>query len=118
MAKLTIELPFNYDEQDYNLMLSQRKLTHLSKHGVKCTFKAGDALRSEKGVIARIVERFVNYENYSTDLIIANNQLSWEEMNDHFNCHYHPEPKNEVNSQGLRYVSPEVGWVDEDEEYR
>lgn len=24
---------------------------------------------------------------------------------------------NQYNSEGLRYVSPEVGWVDQDEEY-
>lgn len=51
--------------------------------------------------------------------------LEWNyalsELRDELEClKYHQFlelSKSNWNSQGLRYVSPEVGWVDQDEEY-
>ena len=79
MAKLTFEMSWNYSEAEYDQFLKENKLTHLKSHGDKY-FKTGDALRSEKGTIARIMEKFNNYENLSMDYTIANNKLSQEEM--------------------------------------
>lgn len=79
MAKLTFEMSWNYSEAEYEQFLKKNKLVHLKSHGDKY-FKSGDALRSEKGCIARIVDKFNNYENYSHDYTIANNKLSEDEM--------------------------------------
>ena len=83
MAKLTFEMSWNYDLEEYQKFLSENKLTHLKSHGEKY-FKPGDALKSEKGVIARVMQKFVNCENLSVDITIASNKLSYEEMMGHF----------------------------------
>lgn len=83
MAKLSFEMSWNYTEEQYNEFLKENDLVHLKTHGEKY-FKVGDALRSSKGVIARIMERFSNYENLSIDYTIANNNLSKEEMYSQF----------------------------------
>ena len=83
MARLMIELPWNYSEKEYDDFLKENELVHLKSHGDKY-FKVGDALRSKKGCIARIVDKFNNYENLSHDYTIANNKLSVEEMRNHF----------------------------------
>lgn len=111
MAKYRFEMSWNYSEEEYEQFLQDYKLTHLKSHKEKY-FKVGDALRSEKGVIARIVGEFNNYENLSHDYTIANNKLDGEQMDVHFGRYHHP-----VNQEGLRYVSSEVGYVDQDEEY-
>jgi hypothetical protein len=79
MAKLTFEMSWNYSEAEYDQFLKENKLVHLKSHGDKY-FKVGDALRSEKGCIARIMDKFNNYENLSHDYTIANNKLSVDEM--------------------------------------
>ena len=79
MAKLTFDMSWNYSEAEYDQFLKENKLVHLKSHGDKY-FKVGDALRSEKGCIARIMDKFNNYENYSHDYTIANNKLSVDEM--------------------------------------
>ena len=79
MARLTFEMSWNYSEAEYDQFLKENKLVHLKSHGDKY-FKVGDALRSEKGCIARVVAKFNNYENLSHDYTIANNKLSQEEM--------------------------------------
>lgn len=84
-------MTWNYDRDDYEQFLIDHNVTHLKSHGEK-SLKVGDALRSAKGVIARIVDRFVNYENLSVDYTIANNQLSWEEMHEHFGYIYSQQP--------------------------
>lgn len=114
MAKYTFEMSWNYSEEEYEQFLKDHKLTHLKSHKEKY-FKVGDALRSEKGAIARIMDKFKNYENCSMDYTIANNKLDNEQMYlqfgyDHPNVH-------PVNQEELRYVSPEIGYVDQDEEY-
>ena len=114
MAKYTFEMSWNYSEAEYEQFLKDHKLTHLKSHKEKY-FKVGDALRSEKGAIARIMDKFNNYENLSHDYTIANNKLDNEQMYLQFGYDYsiiHP-----INQEGLRYVSPEVGYVDQDEEY-
>lgn len=79
MAKLTFDMSWNYSEAEYDQFLKENKLVHLKSHGDKY-FKVGDALRSEKGCIARIMDKFNNYENLSHDYTIANNKLSVDEM--------------------------------------
>jgi len=83
MAKYVFEMSWNYSEEEYKKFLEENKLVHLKSHGDKY-FKVGDALRSEKGCIARIVDKFNNYENLSTDYTIANNKLSNNEMFEQF----------------------------------
>ena len=83
MAKLTFEMSWNYSEAQYDQFLKENKLVHLKSHGDKY-FKVGDALRSEKGTIARIMDKFNNYENLSHDYTIANNKLTEEEMDKQF----------------------------------
>jgi hypothetical protein len=61
------------------------------------------------------VEKFNNYENLSHDYTIANNKLDTEQMYLQFG--YDHSIVHPVNQEGLRYVSPEVGYVDQDEEY-
>jgi len=79
MAKLTFELSWNYDEAEYLKLLQDNNLAHLKSHGSRF-IKTGDAFKSSKGVIARVVDTFPNYENLSYDITIANNKLSIEEM--------------------------------------
>lgn len=79
MAKYTFEMSWNYSEEEYEQFLKDHKLTHLKSHKEKY-FMVGDALRSEKGVIARIMDKFTNYENCSIDYTIANNRLDNEQM--------------------------------------
>ena len=74
MAKYTFEMSWNYSEQEYEQFLKDYKLTHLKSHKEKY-FKVGDALRSNKGVIARIMDKFNNYENLSHDYTIANSKV-------------------------------------------
>lgn len=117
--KYTFELPWNYSEHDYHQFLNDHNLVHLKSHGEKY-FKVGDALRSPKGVVARIMERHPNHENLSIDYTIANNKLDMMQMVEHFG---YQSIKGKIDAQfqhdlQLRYVSPEVGWVDQDEEYR
>lgn len=83
MAKYMLDLPWNYDKKDLNDMLEARQLTHLAKHGENC-LKVNDGLRSQKGVIARVVERIPNHENSSVTYVIANNLLPLEDMDIHF----------------------------------
>lgn len=83
MAKISFEMSWNYSEEEYNQFLKDNKLVHLKSHGDKY-FKVGDALRSEKGCIARIMDKFNNYENLSHDYTIANNKLSTDEMYSQF----------------------------------
>lgn len=94
MAKLTFDMSWNYSEAEYDQFLKENKLVHLKSHGDKY-FKVGDALRSEKGCIARIMDKFNNYENLSHDYTIANNKLSVDEMYSQF--------QSSVNFQVLDY---------------
>lgn len=94
MAKLTFDMSWNYSEAQYDQFLKENKLVHLKSHGDKY-FKVGDALRSEKGCIARIMDKFNNYENLSHDYTIANNKLSVDEMYTQF--------QQSVNFQVLDY---------------
>ena len=124
MAKYTFEMSWNYSEKEYEQFLKDHKLTHLKSHKEKY-FKVGDALRSNKGVIARIMDKFNNYENCSHDYTIANSKVCNDTMVLEFGRDYssilHPHDVNmdarDFNKLGLKYVSPEVGYVDQDEEY-
>jgi len=117
MAKYVFEMSWNYSEEEYEQFLKDHKLTHLKSHKEKY-FKVGDALRSNKGVIARIMEKFNNYENLSHDYTIANSKVCNDVMTLEFGRDYqHSIDANLYNQEGLRYVSPEVGYVDQDEEY-
>lgn len=116
--KYTFELPWNYSEENYEQFLTEHNVIHLKSHDEKC-FKVGDALRSSKGVVARIMERFANYENCSIDYTIANNKLDTMQIYEQFG---YQSIKGKIDAQfqhdlQLRHVSPEVGWVDQDEEY-
>ena len=84
MAKIEIQLSFNYDENEYKEFLKTQKLIHLKSHK-ESYIKVGDALRSEKGIIGRVVSRFVNYENLTTDYIIANNSVDSDILYNQFN---------------------------------
>lgn len=79
MAKYSFEMSWNYDKEEYQNFLKEGNLTHLKTHD-DCYFKVGDALRTKEGVVARIVDKFNNYENYSHDYTIANNKLSTQEI--------------------------------------
>lgn len=123
MAKYIFEMSWNYDEREYRQFLKDYKLTHLKTHNEEY-FKVGDALRSENGIIARIVHKFNNYENCSHDYTIANVKVSVDEMYDNFGNddirgRLNHELNNQLHTKGeeLRWVSPEVGYVDKDEEY-
>ncbi len=118
MAKYTFEMSWNYSEEEYESFLEGRGLTHLKSHNEKY-FKVGDALKSDKGVIARIMEKYNNYENYSHDYTIASNKLSVDEMYKNFGSYTVKDYTNHVlnNQLDVRYVSPEIGYVDQDEEY-
>lgn len=83
MAKTTFELTWNYDKSEYRTFLEERGLIHLKKHN-ESAFRVGDAVRSKSGHIARVVDRFANYENYSIDVTVANNSLTREEMSENF----------------------------------
>ena len=50
---------------------------------------------------------------------IRNSYENWSESDFISEADYliDKQSKNSFNSQGLRYVSPEVGWVDQDEEH-
>ena len=80
-------MSWNYSEAEYEQFLKDHDLTHLKSHKEKY-FKVGDALRSNKGVISRIMEKFNNYENLSHDYTIANNKLDSEQMNAQFGQTY------------------------------
>ena len=117
MAKYTFEMSWNYSEEEYEQFLKDYKLTHLKSHKEKY-FKVGDALRSNKGIIARIMDKFNNYENCSHDYTIANSKVCNDTMVLEFGRDYqHSIDANLYNQDGLRYVSPEIGYVDQDEEY-
>ena len=118
MAKLTIELPYSYDRTDIATWLGYYSLTHMKSHG-EYWIKSGDALKSSKGVIARVVWNGRN-EVGEPHIIIANNKLSTEEMWAQFctDQSVHDPVTHTIGSDGLRYVSAEVGYVDQDEEYR
>jgi hypothetical protein len=90
MAKITIELSWNYEDSEFQSMLVERKLTHLPGDPEKPWLRVGDGLRSKKGSIARVVGRFKNYENSSIDFTIANKTLTQEQMEDHFGIISHP----------------------------
>jgi hypothetical protein len=83
MGKINIEFSWNNQDKELELLLGHNKLTHLKKHDGNC-LKVGDALRSEKGVIVRVVEKFNNYENLSHDFILANKNVSSEELEKQF----------------------------------
>ena len=83
MAKTVFEMNWNYSGAQYDAFLKENSLVHLKSHGDKY-FKVGDALRSSKGVVARIMDKFDNYENCSHDYTIANNKLTEEEMDKQF----------------------------------
>jgi hypothetical protein len=83
MAKFEFELSYNYDRKEFDKFLEDRKLKHLKNHK-DWWLKVGDALRSEKGVIARVVNSFSNKENLSIDFTIANNVLDRNGMQEHF----------------------------------
>lgn len=78
MAKLTLELPYSYDQKDIATWLTENSLTHLKSHG-NYWIKSGDALKSAKGVIARVVWDGRN-EVGEPHIVIANNKLSSDEM--------------------------------------
>jgi len=115
MAKLLLELPYSYCKEDIAEWLSDRSLVHLKSHG-NHWITTGDALKSSKGVIARVVDTCRN-EVGEPFITIANNKLSREEMDEQFDCPIYSKPGDPLNAEGLRYVSESVGWVDQDEEY-
>jgi len=83
MAKFTFEMSWNYTEGEYEQFLKDHKVTHIKKHDEKY-FKVGDALKSSAGIIARIMDKFNNYENCSHDYTIANKSVRAEEMRNAF----------------------------------
>lgn len=93
MSKYTFEMSWNYSEEEYEQFLKNHRITHLKSHKEKY-FKIGDALKSEKGSIARIMDKFNNYENLSMDYTIANNKLDREQMYLQFGFDYSLTLKN------------------------
>lgn len=83
MGKISVEFSWNKQSEGLKQLLIENKLTHLKKHDDDY-LKVGDALRSEKGVIARVVEKFNNYENYTHDFVLANKNVSSEELEKQF----------------------------------
>jgi hypothetical protein len=70
------------------------------------------------------MDKFKNYENCSMDYTIANNKLDNEQMYLQFGIDYspilHPHDVNmspQEFASCYKYVSPEIGYVDQDEEY-
>ena len=85
MGKIQIEFGWNNQEEDLQKLLAENKLTHLKSHKENY-LKVGDALKSDKGVIVRVVEKFNNYENLSHDFVLANKNVSSEELEKQFLC--------------------------------
>lgn len=83
MGKIRIEFGWNNQEEDLQKLLAENKLTHLKSHKDNY-LKVGDALKSDKGVIVRVVEKFNNYENLSHDFVLANKNVSSEELEKQF----------------------------------
>lgn len=82
MAKLLLSLPYSYSEEDINKWLSDRQLLHLKSHDSHY-ISTGDALKSAKGIIARVVDTCYNEVN-EPFITIANNKLSQDQMDDQF----------------------------------
>jgi hypothetical protein len=62
-------------------------------------------------------QRLDYYEHYWKDLMSFEDYLSMKAQQTVFESNEKGYERNPVNSQGLRYVNEEVGYVDEDEEY-
>jgi hypothetical protein len=69
-----IQFTFNQVEEEFPQYLKEKQLTLIHKGNVVegCTYpQPGMALRHKSGVTMRIMNRFTNYENYSTDYALA-----------------------------------------------
>jgi len=82
MGKIWLqELPFNYDEKDQAELLTNYAASLLKgKNNSQEHFEVGDALKFKNGFIAVVVARNKNYENLTTDLLIANKAVSDNEL--------------------------------------
>ena len=80
MAKISFELSFNYDEEELQQFLVDNNLKWISNNHNFGYLRVGDAIKCSTGQVARIVSRFANRENLSDDFIIANKNMSEEEM--------------------------------------
>lgn len=83
MGKIQIEFGWNNQEEDLQKLLAENKLTHLKSHKENY-LKVGDALKSNKGVIVRVVE---NVPASRKDcFVLANKNVSSEELKKQFLC--------------------------------
>lgn len=104
MAKLLLSLPYSYSEENIDKWLSDRQLLHLKSHDSHY-ISAGDALKSVKGVIARVVDICYNeVDELFITITIANNKLSHEEMDEQFNtCTPIEDTTEEIRCGGYYY---------------
>jgi hypothetical protein len=81
MGRIKIKLTWGKEVEELEKLLKDNNLVHLKKHDGDC-LKVGDALKSEKGVIVRVVE---NVPSSRKDcFILANKNVSSEELEKQF----------------------------------
>lgn len=78
MSKLVLQLPVNYSEQEIIDFLNEHDLIHVKRHD-DYIIRKGDALRTNKGITARVMEVEKN-EVGEVFIIIANKALNIDEM--------------------------------------
>lgn len=86
MGKLWLQnLPLNYDEQELREFLKENNCSLLKGKGNKNWYiERTDALKSANGLIVVIVDKNANYENLSTDILVANKSVSTSDLIDNF----------------------------------
>lgn len=82
MAKILVELPYNYSQEDLVEFFKLHKWEKLQKTPNEWIHQ-GDGVKSESGNIARVMEIPKN-EVGEKFLVLANNKLSASEMNLYF----------------------------------
>lgn len=105
MASIWIELPYGYDANDIKQFLTDHKLTHLKSHG-EYWVRVGDALKSDKGVIARVMEAKRN-EVGEPHICIANKNLTKEELTEQFDTDH--SYVSQHAPQGMHYGTDRYG---------
>ena len=84
MSALTLELPYNYDNTDLNIWLTNRRLELIKgKNNTFSHVQRGDGIKAANGMVARVVETLSN-EVGEPFIVIANNKLDRSEMYETF----------------------------------
>lgn len=70
-----IQFPWNYEESEFQEYLKEREITVFNKSRQVITsvhyLESGMALKHKSGLIVRVMTRFKNYENCSTDYLLC-----------------------------------------------